>query len=48
MLKAKGLERDVVILVSSPPVDKKIRIQLFIGASRAKVKVHLLAARDQG
>jgi len=42
MLKAKGLERDVVILVSSPPTDKKILFQLFIGASRVKAKVYLL------
>ncbi|HNY14823.1 MAG TPA: NERD domain-containing protein [Bacteroidales bacterium] len=42
MLKAKGLERDVVILVSSAPADKKISFQLFIGASRAKAKLVLL------
>jgi hypothetical protein len=42
ILKAKGLERDVVILVCSPISDKKNIFQLFIGASRAKVKIVLL------
>jgi len=45
MLKAKGMERDFVILVSSAPADKKIMFQLFIGASRAKGKIYLLAGR---
>lgn len=47
MLKAKGLERDVVILVSSAPTDKKILFQLFIGASRAKAKAYLLVSQDK-
>jgi hypothetical protein len=42
MLKAKGLERDVVILVSSMLTDKRNQFQVFIGASRAKAKVWLL------
>lgn len=42
ILKAKGLERDVVILVCSSAVDHLSVYQIFIGASRAKVKVHLL------
>ena len=42
MLKAKGLERDVVILVSSPLSDRRNQFQVFIGASRAKAKVWLL------
>ena len=46
MRKAKGLERDVIILVTSPPVDKKMRFQRSIGASRAKAKGYLLAAMD--
>ncbi|MDX9948059.1 MAG: hypothetical protein RBS38_11900 [Bacteroidales bacterium] len=43
MLKTKGMERDVVIIVRSAPADKKILFQLFIGASRAKAKIYFLA-----
>ena len=42
MLKAKGLEKDVVVLVSSSLRDAKNSFQVFIGASRAKVKLYLL------
>ena len=42
MLKAKGLERDVVVLVSSPLTDRRNQFQVFIGASRARGKVVLL------
>lgn len=42
MLKAKGLERDVVMLVSSPLSNRRNQFQVFIGASRAKAKVWLL------
>lgn len=42
ILKAKGLERDVAILVCSSVSDKKNIFQLFIGASRAKCRVYLL------
>ena len=46
ILKAKGLERDVVILVCSSISDKKSIFQLFIGASRAKCKIYLLFTND--
>jgi len=42
MLKAKGLEWDIVFIVCSNPIERKDYFQLFIGASRAKVKVFLL------
>jgi hypothetical protein len=42
MLKSKGLERDVVVLVCSHLSDKKSIFQLFIGASRAKCRVYLI------
>jgi hypothetical protein len=42
MLKAKGLEKDVVVLVSSSLHDAKNSFQIFIGASRAKAKLYLL------
>lgn len=42
MLKAKGLERDVVVLVCSPLTDRRNQFQVFIGASRARAKIRLL------
>jgi hypothetical protein len=45
MLKAKGLEWDVVILVCSDAGDRKKMFQLFIGASRAKAKVGLIVGK---
>lgn len=45
MLKAKGLERDVVILVSSSLTDRRNMFQIFIGASRARAKVCLLVMK---
>ena len=42
MLKAKGLEKDVVVLVSSSLRDAKNSFQVFIGASRARGKVVML------
>lgn len=47
MLKAKGLERDVVILVGSSLEDRRNQFQVFIGASRAKAKVCLLVNKDK-
>lgn len=42
MLKAKGLEKDIVVLVSSSLRDAKNSFQVFIGASRARGKVVML------
>ena len=42
MLKAKGLERDVVVLVSSMLVKRWNQFEVFIGASRARGKIDLL------
>ena len=42
MLKAKGLEKDIVVLVSSSPHDAKNSFQIFIGASRARGKIVML------
>jgi len=42
MLKAKGLEKDVVVLVSSSLRDAKNSFQVFIGASRARGKIVML------
>ena len=42
VLKAKGLERDVIILVCSSLKQKLNTYQLFIGASRARCKVYIL------
>jgi hypothetical protein len=42
MLKAKGLESDAVILVCSGLTGKNV-FQIFIGASRARCRVYLLA-----
>jgi len=42
ILKAKGLERDVIILVCSSMKQKLNAYQLFIGASRARCKVYIL------
>ena len=42
ILKAKGLESDIVILVCSPLTNKRNIFQLFIGASRAKCRVYVL------
>ena len=42
MLKAKGLEKNVIVLVSSSVRDAKDSFQIFIGASRAKAKLYLL------
>ena len=42
MLKAKGLERDVVVLVSSTLARQRNQFEVFIGASRARGKVVLL------
>jgi hypothetical protein len=42
ILKAKGLERDVVVLVSSDCTDRRNQFQIFIGASRARVKAILI------
>ncbi len=42
ILRAKGLEWDVVVLVLSDVDDKKKMFELFIGASRAKARVYIL------
>ena len=42
MLKAKGLEKDVVVLVSFSLRDAKSSFQVFIGASRARGKIVML------
>ena len=42
MLKAKGLEKDVVVLVSSTLAKRRNQFEVFIGASRARGKVVLL------
>jgi hypothetical protein len=42
ILKAKGLEWDVVFLVCSGVEDQRDLFQLFIGASRAKIKLYVL------
>ncbi len=42
ILKAKGLERDVIILVCSSLNQRLDTYQLFIGASRARAKIVLL------
>ena len=42
MLKAKGLERDVVVLVSSALSKRRNQFEVFIGASRARGKIVLL------
>ena len=42
MLKAKGLEKDIVVLVRSSPRDAKNSFQIFIGASRARGKIVML------
>jgi len=44
VLKAKGLERDVIILVCSSLNQRLDTYQLFIGASRARARVYLLIA----
>jgi superfamily I DNA/RNA helicase len=41
-LRAKGLEWDVVFLICSSPYEQKNHFQLFIGASRAKVRVLII------
>jgi len=41
MLKAKGLERDIVVLVSSSIADHMNQFQIFIGASRAKSLIYV-------
>lgn len=41
-LKVKGLEWNVVFLICSSITDKKNLFQLFIAASRAKVKVYII------
>jgi len=41
ILKAKGLEWDVVFLVCSDLEDPLAQYQLFIGASRGKGKLHV-------
>jgi len=46
ILKAKGLERDVVILVCPQVADKRNIFQLFIGASRAKCRVYLVLKKE--
>ena len=43
MLKAKVLERDVVILIASSAAGRHNAFHVFIGASRAKAKVWMLA-----
>jgi hypothetical protein len=45
ILKAKGLEWDIVFLVCSPLTSEKNIFQAFIGASRAKGRVYLLAKK---
>lgn len=45
ILKAKGLERDVVILVCPHIADKRNIFQLFMGASRAKCRVYILVSK---
>ena len=42
MLKAKGLEKDVVVLISSSLCNAKNSFQIFIGASRARGKIVML------
>ena len=42
MLRTKGLEWDIVILISSSLEDPHNYFQLYIGASRARLKVYLL------
>ncbi len=46
MLRTKGLEWDMVILVSSSLADSRNHHQLFIGASRARLKVYLLISEN--
>jgi len=46
VLKAKGLERDVIILVCSSLKQKLNTYQLFIGASRARCKVYILTQNN--
>ena len=41
-LKVKGLEWNVVFIICSSLADKKNLFQLFIGASRARVKVYIV------
>ena len=41
VLKAKGLERDVVVLVCSSAKERINIYQLFVGSSRTKVKLYL-------
>ena len=48
ILKSKGLERYVVVLVCSPLTDKKSIFQLFIGASRAKCRVYQITEASGG
>lgn len=43
-LKVKGLEWNVVFIVCSSITEKKSIFQLFIGASRARVKVYIIHA----
>ena len=45
ILKAKGLEWDIVFLVCSPLTSEKNIFQAFIGTSRAKGRVYLLAKK---
>jgi hypothetical protein len=46
ILRTKGLEWDTVILVSSSLKEARNNHQLFIGASRARLKVYLLVQED--
>jgi hypothetical protein len=46
ILKAKGLEWDVVFLVCSGVDEQRDIFQLFIGASRAKIKLYLLIQKQ--
>ena len=46
VLKAKGLDRDVIILVCSSLKQKLNTYQLFIGASRARCKVYILSQNN--
>jgi DNA helicase IV len=46
MLRTKGLEWDIVILISSSLEDQRNYFQLYIGASRARLKVYLLVEED--
>ncbi len=43
-MEAKGLEWNVVFLICDSKQDQKSNYQLFIGASRAKVKLYVLVA----